>query len=172
MDRADSGAGCLQLPRSEKGWVSGALEPEPQSSSLSLLDRAPPGDLPCSLRSPRGQDGDSHVEWQQGLIFTPSPPPSALLHTGQVGPTFHQLLGPWLVALVHPGPICPPCSGRSQRPVLLVLEHESLWCDCVCLCLALPPGWGRGVVQEELSSLSSTPPSPGLGAQRPQMCIR
>lgn len=88
------------------------------------------------------------MEWQQGLNFTPSPPPSALVQTGQVGPTFQHLLRPWLlrctVALsVHPA----------------VDAHSTLCGLCVCVCVHVsssPPAWGRAGVQEELMSVLHT----------------
>lgn len=142
-----------------RGWVSEAQESEPQSSSLSLLDGGTPEDLPSSFTPPgAGTEQLCGIPVSPGLQpFTPTHSPCAQGPGGShLSPTPSPMVGCSSGAGV-------PCGTSNGAHITLDVTGS------VC---RLSPAWGRALVQKELVSSSSAPPSPGPHRKPQEMCVR
>lgn len=131
-----------------RGWMSEARESEPQSSSLSLLDRGSPEDLPCSFTPPGAGTGQlCGIPVSPGLQhFTPTHSPCA---QGPGGSHLSPTPSPMVGCSSGAGVPCGPSNGA----------HITLGCHWECLSALSSLGQGPGA--KELVSSSSAPPSPG-----------
>ena len=138
--------------------VPRARDPEPQSSSPSLLDGAPPGDRPCSSGSP----GD-RTRHPCGVAAGPDHHPTPRLSssgTAQWDPPPPSSFAPgW------PLPQAPCTLTLSVHPVPLPLGHVSPW--DVNPIVGMCPSLGQGSSARGTISPSSAPPSPNCAHGKP-----